>query len=77
MYFSAADVVQAVSACLALVAMTLIGQRSKQLSTQRARQVVLACVLFDSDGKVMVNSEGLLPCRKITNTFLEKVSFIH
>ena len=68
------DNLQAICACLALIALSFLGQRSKKRSEERAKQVILACVIFDQDGKLMVNSEGLLPCRKITNAFLERVS---
>ena len=55
------------------MALALIGQRSRKLSADRAQQVVLACATFDVDGKLMVTPEGLLPSRKITGSYLERV----
>ena len=49
------------------------GQRSRRRSADRAQQVVLACAIFDPDGKLMVTPEGLLPSRKITDAFYERV----
>ena len=40
-------------------------RRHKQLA-DRAQQVVLACARFDSEGRLMVTREGLLPCQNIT-----------
>lgn len=40
-------------------------RRHKQLA-DRAQQVVLACARFDSEGRLMVTHEGLLPCQNIT-----------
>ena len=37
---------------MSLVALALIGQRSRKLSADRAQQVVLACATFDVEGKV-------------------------
>ena len=58
---------------MSLVALALIGQRSRKLSADRAQQVVLACATFDMDGKLMVTPEGLLPCRKINGSYAERV----
>ena len=64
---------QAIGACFALITLAMIGQRQRRRSADRAQQVVLACATFDMEGKLMVTSDGLLPCRKITNTYLERV----
>ncbi len=64
--------IQSVGCCLTLVALALIGQRSRRLSADRAQQVVLACATFDADGRLMVTPEGLLPCRKITDSYAER-----
>ncbi|KAL9103058.1 MAG: hypothetical protein Q9163_001856 [Psora crenata] len=62
----------AIGACLALIALAMIGQRARKESADRAQQVVLACATFDMEGRLMVTSAGLLPCRKITNIYLER-----
>lgn len=52
----------------------IFGRRSKTQSATRAQQVVLASATFDEDGRILVTSEGLLPCRKITDSYRERVS---
>jgi len=68
-----ANCYKAIGCCMILVSFALIGQRSRQRSADRAQQVVLACVTFDPEGKLMVTPEGLLPCRKITDSYSERV----
>lgn len=51
----------------------VIGQRVKSRSANQAQQVVLASVIFDTEGKLLVNPEGTLPSRKIAKTYLEEV----
>jgi NO-binding membrane sensor protein with MHYT domain len=68
-----ADSSKAIGCCMILVSFALIGQRSRQRSADRAQQVVLACVTFDPEGRLMVTPEGLLPCRKITDSYNEMV----
>ncbi|CAD6580433.1 MAG: hypothetical protein ASARMPREDX12_009564 [Alectoria sarmentosa] len=58
--------------CLTLVILSVIGQRSRKRSADRAQQVVLACATFDPEGRIMVTPEGLLPCRKITDSYNER-----
>ena len=54
--------------------LAILGQRSKRKSATRAQEVILASATFDMEGRIMVNPEGLLPCEKITNSYLERVS---
>lgn len=68
-----ADTCQSLGCCVALFIFALLGQRSKARSADRAQQVVLACATFDEDGRIMVTPDGLLPCRKITNSYIERV----
>ncbi len=62
--------------CAALITLAIIGRRSRSRSADRARQVVLACAIFDPDGGIMVTPEGLLPCRKITDSYIERVGIL-
>lgn len=39
----------------------------------RAQKVVLACATFDPDGKVMLTTDGVFPCREITDSYHERV----
>lgn len=65
--------VQALGCCCTLIIFAVIGQRLRMVSAHRAQQVVLATVVFDPEGKLLVTPEGRLPCRKIANTSLERV----
>lgn len=69
------NAIKSIGCCAVLVAFTLIGQRSRQRSADRAQQVVLACSTFDKEDRLMVTPEGLLPSRKITDSYIERVSF--
>lgn len=57
-----------------LLVLTLAAQRSRSQSADRAQQVVLAAAIFDKEGKLMVNHEGLLPNTKMTNSYIERAS---
>jgi hypothetical protein len=50
----------------------MLGSYRKRLSRSQARQLVLACAYFDDHGRIMVSSEGSLPCVKITDHYVEK-----
>lgn len=43
-------------------------------AAKRAQQLVLAAMVFDNEGRILVSSEGSLPLRKITDAWLERVS---
>jgi hypothetical protein len=44
-----------------------------KLYKSSTQQVALAAAVFDEKGRIMVTPEGILPSRKITNTYLERV----
>jgi len=49
------------------------GRRARKRKN-RAQKVVLACATFDPDGKVMLTTDGMFPCREITDSFYERVA---
>jgi hypothetical protein len=49
------------------------GRRARK-SRNRAQKVVLASATFDPDGKVMLTTDGMFPCREITDSYHERVS---
>ncbi|MCJ1467821.1 hypothetical protein MMC07_006446 [Pseudocyphellaria aurata] len=60
-----------VGCCITLIILAVIGSRLKKQYAHRARQVVLASATFDLDGRLLVTPGGQLPCRKITNSYIE------
>ncbi|KAL8733324.1 MAG: hypothetical protein Q9166_002148 [cf. Caloplaca sp. 2 TL-2023] len=62
----------ALGCCITLITFAIIGQRVKTRSAHRAQEVVLASVIFDTDGKLLVTPEGRIPSRKIAKTYLER-----
>jgi len=69
-------IVLSISACFILLGFTVVAQKRRARSANRAQQVVLAAVVFDKDGRIMVTPEGLLPNTKITNSYVERVSLV-
>jgi len=47
--------------------------RGARKRKNRAQKVVLACATFDPEGKVMLTTDGMFPCREITDSFHERV----
>ncbi|KUJ13484.1 uncharacterized protein LY89DRAFT_591314 [Mollisia scopiformis] len=64
-------IVLSIAACFILIVFTFLAQRRRSRSANKARQVVLACAIFDSNGRIMVTPEGLLPNEKITASYRE------
>lgn len=59
---------------MVLLLLVFLGQRSRNRSANKAQQVVLACIIFNENGKVMVDADGLVPSHKITESFSGRVS---
>ncbi|KAL8845949.1 MAG: hypothetical protein Q9221_008928 [Calogaya cf. arnoldii] len=62
----------ALGCCVALITFAVLGQRVKTRSAHQAKQVVLASVIFNPEGKLLVTPEGTIPSRKIAKTYLEE-----
>ncbi|KAI9761140.1 MAG: hypothetical protein M4579_001187 [Chaenotheca gracillima] len=65
-------IILSMSSCVVLLGLAVIAQRRRNRTANRAQQVVLASVTFDSEGRLMVTPEGLLPNQKITNAYVER-----
>ncbi|KAH8821237.1 hypothetical protein F5884DRAFT_79921 [Xylogone sp. PMI_703] len=65
-------IVLSVTSCFIFLALTLIAQSRRRSAADRAQKVSLAAAYFDPDGRLMVSPEGLLPSRKITDSFIER-----
>ncbi|KAI9714396.1 MAG: hypothetical protein M1820_000357 [Bogoriella megaspora] len=60
------------AAFLACVGIVYYARLRKRKLADRAQQVVLACAIFDPEGRLMVTQEGLLPNKKITRQFSQR-----
>ena len=63
-------------ACIILLIAAFIRGRNRRSARIKAQRLVLACAYFDEDGQLMVTQEGALPSEKITNHYVEKVTFL-
>ncbi|KAH8652810.1 hypothetical protein BGZ60DRAFT_420285 [Tricladium varicosporioides] len=63
-------IVLSIAACFILIVFAFLAQRRRSNSADKARQVVLACAIFDSNRRIMVTSEGLLPNEKVTASYI-------
>jgi hypothetical protein len=72
-----ANLLQSIVACFILLVFTMLAHRRRSRSANRAQQVVLACAIFDEDGRIMVTPEGSLPNRKVTTSNMERVRILY
>ena len=63
-----AGVLCAAAAAIILCVMFIARHRASLLKT-RSQKVMLACVMFDPDGRLLVTTEGVLPSREITDRY--------
>jgi hypothetical protein len=50
--------------------------RMRKRYASKAQKVVLAAAVFDKQGRILVNPDGLVPSEMITDTFLERASYL-
>jgi NO-binding membrane sensor protein with MHYT domain len=60
------------TSCALLLILAVIARRRGVRFASRAHQLVLACAFFDSDGRIMVTSDDLLPNHKIMDHYIER-----
>jgi NO-binding membrane sensor protein with MHYT domain len=65
-------IVFALVACSIVLGLAILTQHRRSQQSNRAQQVVVACAYFDSEGRLMVTPEGMMPSRKISNSYLER-----
>jgi hypothetical protein len=51
----------------------MITARSMAKSAQKAQKITLAAAVFDKHGRILVDTNGLVPSAVVTDSFLEKV----
>ncbi|ELR05493.1 hypothetical protein GMDG_07415 [Pseudogymnoascus destructans 20631-21] len=64
-------IVLSAAACVIILGLTIITQRRRTRSANRAQQVLLASAIFDLNGRLLVTPEGLLPNQKVTTSYIE------
>lgn len=60
------------AAALITLAVLLYRERVDRKNRTRSQKVMLACAMFDPDGRVLVTTEGLFPAREITDKYLHR-----
>ncbi|GAB7364874.1 hypothetical protein MBLNU230_g5665t1 [Neophaeotheca triangularis] len=56
-------------AAVVVLIVLLISRQRAIAMRQRSQKIMLACAMFDPDGRVMVTTEGVLPSRQITDKY--------
>ena len=69
-----ADERKAILSCVGLLTLAALRERSRLRSVKKARSIALASATFDGEGRILVTTAGLLPCQKVTNGDIERVS---
>jgi NO-binding membrane sensor protein with MHYT domain len=69
-----ANRVQSVIACMTIAGLAILRARNMSRSAERAQKITLAAAVFDLDGRILVDPDGLVPSTIITNSFPETVS---
>ncbi|PVH79874.1 hypothetical protein DL98DRAFT_560558 [Cadophora sp. DSE1049] len=65
-------IVLSITACFILFGFAILAQRRRSRSADRAQHVVLASVIFDMHGRLLVTPEGHLPNQKVTTSYIER-----
>ncbi|KAG9255851.1 uncharacterized protein F5Z01DRAFT_619059 [Emericellopsis atlantica] len=60
------------AACLIVAGLVTLKARSMRKSARTAQQINLAAAVFDKQGRVLVDTNGLMPSMVVTDSFLEK-----
>ncbi|KAK5116696.1 hypothetical protein LTR62_007370 [Meristemomyces frigidus] len=58
-----------VAAALTVVGVLLFSRHRARVLKTRSQKVMLACAMFDPDGRILVTTEGVLPAREITDKY--------
>lgn len=60
------------TAAIMILGVLAVTRARSRILKSRSQKVMLACVLFDPDGKILVTTEGVLPSREITDKYLHR-----
>ncbi|KPM35267.1 hypothetical protein AK830_g11294 [Neonectria ditissima] len=61
-------------ACFIIAGSALLRARSMRKTALHAQQITLGAAVFDKSGRILVNTDGLIPSTVVTDSFLEKHS---
>ncbi|KAI5457240.1 hypothetical protein BGZ63DRAFT_427961 [Mariannaea sp. PMI_226] len=62
------------AACFIIAGSAILRARSMRKTALRAQQITLGTAIFDKDGRILVNNDGIIPSTVVTDSFLEKHS---
>ncbi|KAI5359867.1 Putative MHYT domain-containing protein [Septoria linicola] len=57
------------AAAIMIMGVLFVTRARNRLLRSRSQKVMLACAMFDPDGKILVTTEGVLPAREITDKY--------
>lgn len=60
------------AAAIMILGVLAITRARQGMLKSRSQKVMLACAMFDPDGKILVTTEGVLPAREITDKYLHR-----
>ncbi|CAG9981343.1 unnamed protein product [Clonostachys byssicola] len=61
----------AIAACLTIAGLVIYTTRKMNQSAQKAQKISLGAAVFDKEGRILVDSDGLLPSTTITDSFIQ------
>ncbi|KAK4225311.1 hypothetical protein QBC38DRAFT_268225 [Podospora fimiseda] len=64
--------VLSVAVCLIMAGTAIYSARVRQAYAKNAQRITLAAAVFDSQGRILVTTDGLLPSEEITSKFVQK-----
>ncbi|KAH7146583.1 FAD dependent oxidoreductase-domain-containing protein [Dactylonectria macrodidyma] len=59
-------------ACFIIAGSAILRARTMRKTALRAQQITLGAAIFDRSGRILVNTDGLIPSTVVTDSFLEK-----
>lgn len=59
-------------ACLIIAGSAILRARNMRKTALRAQQIILGAAVFDKSGRILVNTDGIIPSTVVTDSFLEK-----
>ncbi|KAF7546730.1 hypothetical protein G7Z17_g8217 [Cylindrodendrum hubeiense] len=59
-------------ACFIIAGSAILRARNMRKTALRAQQITLGAAIFDKSGRILVNTDGIIPSTVVTDSFLEK-----